>query len=298
MRHKSAVLASQVPASTVHLPRGEWRTVLEALCARFAAVPRDAWLDRMQRGQVLDRDGLPIGPEAPYSAGMRVHYFREVSNEKPIPFGESVLHVDADLVVVDKPHFLPVMPVGAYVRETLLTRLIERLDRPDLVPLHRIDRSTAGLVMLSCCADTRARYQALFRERRIVKHYEALAPPLHESAFPLVRRSRLARGLEFLRMREVAGEPNTETGIDVAERAATHWRYALTPVTGKKHQLRVHMAALGAPIVNDRLYPVLQPEAADDYSRPLQLHARALEFADPLTGKPRRFESQLRLSLS
>jgi tRNA pseudouridine32 synthase/23S rRNA pseudouridine746 synthase len=206
-----------------------------------------------------------------------------------------VLHVDDELMIVDKPHFLPVMPAGSYARETLLTRLIERFDRPELVPLHRIDRATAGLVMLSCNPKTRARYQALFRERQIVKHYEALAPALADTVFPLVRRSRLTQAIEFFRMHEVAGEPNSETVVDVLERHATHWRYALTPVTGKKHQLRVHLAALGAPILGDRLYPTLLPEAPDDHAHPLQLLARALELIDPLTGRRRRFESQLAL---
>jgi tRNA pseudouridine32 synthase/23S rRNA pseudouridine746 synthase len=269
--------------------------VLDALCARFTAIPRAIWLERMQLGYVIDARGGPIEPDRRYAAGMCVHYFRDVPGEAPIPFTESVLHVDDDLMIVDKPHFLPVMPAGIYARETLLVRLVERFDRPELVPLHRIDRATAGLVMLSCNPQTRARYQALFRERQIVKHYEALAPALDDQVFPLVRRSKLTQGPEFFRMHEIAGEPNTETMINVSERCSTHWRYALTPVTGKKHQLRVHLAALGAPIIGDRLYPVLQPDAPDDYERPLQLLARALELTDPLTGKRRRFESMLTL---
>lgn len=249
----------------------------------------------MKRGRVLGADDQPIEPGRRYAPGLIVHYFRELADEQTIPFTESVLHVDDNLVIADKPHFLPVMPAGRYVRETLLTRLIARFDNPQLVALHRIDRATAGLVMLSCNPKTRADYQELFRQRRIIKRYEALAPPLTESVFPLVRRSRLAEGPEFFRMQEIAGEPDTETLIDVVERCDAYWRYALTPVTGRKHQLRVHLAALGAPIIHDRLYPVLQVEAPDDHARPLQLLARALEFSDPLTGAPRGFESRLRL---
>jgi tRNA pseudouridine32 synthase / 23S rRNA pseudouridine746 synthase len=281
--------------SKVHLPPGPHLTVLDALCARFAAIPRETWLGRMQRGLVLDARDQPLAPDAPYAPGLCVQYFREVAHELPIPFREQVLHVDADLIVVDKPHFLPVMPTGGYVRETLLSRLIERFDRPDLVPLHRIDRVTAGLLLVSCNAATRARYQELFRTRQIVKRYEALAPPLSAASFPILRRTRLAKAAEFFRMRELDGAPNTETRIDVIERGRACWRYALTPRTGKKHQLRVHMAALGAPILGDRLYPSLQPEAADDYAQPLQLLARALELEDPFTGQLRRFESQLTL---
>ncbi len=284
-----------VAASTVHLPPGRWTTVLEALCALFPAIDRGRWIDRMARGRVRDGDDRPLAADAPYRSGMRVRYFREVPAEMPIPFTETVLHVDEHLVVVDKPHFLPVTPAGGFVEETLLARMVRRFDNPALVPLHRIDRLTAGLVLFSTNPDSRAAYQGLFRERLIGKRYEAFAPGLPGTVFPLVRRSRIVTGEPFFRMREAEGDPNSETHLDVIEQGDTFWRYALSPVTGKKHQLRVHMAALGAAILGDPLYPALG-EQIDDYARPLQLLARSLAFADPLDGRPRYFESGLRLA--
>lgn len=280
-------------ASTVHLPSGAWATVVDALCDRFVAIDRAQWLDRIARGRVLDEHGIAITPQTPYRAGLRIHYYREVADEAPIPFTETVLHVDEHLVVVDKPHFLPVTPAGGFVEQTLLRRLIRRLDNPELVPLHRIDRATAGLVLFSACRSSRAAYQALFRERRIDKRYEALAPGLPGLAFPQHRRSRIVAGEPFFRMRESDGTANSETRIEPIERGGDHWRYALFPLTGKKHQLRLHMAALGAPIVGDRLYPELAEQAADDYRYPLKLLAQGLAFIDPLSGQPRRFDSRL-----
>ena len=280
-------------ASTIHLPPGEWKTVLDSLCAHFAAISRAQWLDRIERGLVLDAHGVAIAPDTPYRVGLRIHYYREVLDEAPIPFIETVLHVDEHLVVADKPHFLPVTPAGGFVEQTLLRRLIHRLGNPDLVPLHRIDRATAGLVLFSANRASRDHYQALFRERRIDKRYEALAPALPGLAFPLLRHSRIVVGEPFFRMQEVDGAPNSETRIEVIERGVDTWRYALHPVTGRKHQLRVHMAALGAPIEGDTLYPVLLEKAADDYQQPLRLLAHSLAFVDPLSGRPRRFESQL-----
>lgn len=249
----------------------------------------------MARHLVLDADGNALDPLSPYRVGMTIRYFREVEDEIPIPFTESILYVDENIVIADKPHFLPVTPKGRYVEQTLLARLIERLDNPQLAPLHRIDRGTAGLVMFSANTKHRAQYHALFSERRITKQYQAIAPALREHTFPLIYRSRLEAGEPFFRMQEVAGAANTETRIDVLERGATYWRYALSPVTGKKHQLRVHMAALGAAIVNDDFYPTLQQRSEHDYRQPLQLLAAGLYFVDPIHGKEMRFTSRLSL---
>ena len=284
------------PASTVVLPPGDWRTVFDYLCARFSAIDTERWRDRFQRGRVLDADRRPLDIAHTYRVGMRIHYFREVPDEQPIPFNESIVHADAHLIVADKPHFLPVTPAGLYVAQTLLARLIRRFDNPDIVPLHRIDRHTAGLVLFSAQRASRAAYQALFRDRKMTKCYEAIAPALPQLEFPLTRRSRIGRGEPFFRSRELGGEPNTETHIDVIARGDALWHYALHPVTGRKHQLRVHMAALGAPICNDALYPDINDEALDDYTRPLKLLARELRFVDPLDGRQRLFTSRLTLA--
>jgi len=280
-------------ASTVHLPAGPWLTVLDGLCATFAAISREQWLDRMARGRVLDAQGQMITPAMSHPRnGLRVHYYREVVDEATIPFAEDVLYIDEHLVVADKPHFLPVIPSGGFVEQTLLRRLLRRLGNVDLVPLHRIDRATAGLVLFSANRASRSAYQALFQQQRIEKRYEALAAALPGLSFPLTRRTRLVRGDPFFRTQEVDGEPNSETRIEVIERGEDGWRYALYPVTGKKHQLRVHMAALGAPILNDPWYPGVNAGDADDYQRPLKLLAKTLSFIDPLSGERRCFDSQ------
>jgi tRNA pseudouridine32 synthase / 23S rRNA pseudouridine746 synthase len=277
------------------LPPGPWTTLLDGLCARFPRIPRAVWSDRFARERVLDGAGVPLPIDTPYRVGLQVQYFREVDDETTIPFAEHVVFADEHLVVADKPHFLPVTPSGGHVQETVLARLTRSLGNGALAPLHRIDRDTAGLVLFSACQRTRGAYQALFRERRVLKGYEAIAPALPGVAFPLRRATRLVPGEPFYRMREEDGEPNSETRIGVIECTGAWWRYALFPVTGRKHQLRVHMAALGAPIRNDPLYPALRARHAGDYSQPLQLLARHLSFVDPLSGAERRFESGHRL---
>ena len=243
--------------SRLQLAQGPWTSLLEGLCARFPAVSQAQWLGRFARGRVLGGDGQPLLPTQPWRAGQEIQYFREVADEPEVPFAEQILHQDEHLLVADKPHFLPVTPAGRFVRQTLLARLIASTGNRELVPLHRIDRGTAGLVLFSCNPDTRASYQRLFAERRIDKGYEALAPALPALEFPLRRSSRIGRGEPFFRMAEVAGETNALSRVDVIERRDDVWRYALEPVSGRKHQLRVHMAALGAPILGDDFYPQL-----------------------------------------
>jgi len=277
--------------SRLQLPPGNWVSLLEGLCARFPRIDRLQWESRFARGRIQDAQGRALAPDMPWQVGLEIRYFREVADEPVIPFEENILHHDAHLLVADKPHFLPTAPAGAFVRQTLLARLVERTGNADLVPLHRLDRLTAGLVLFSTQAQTRDAYQRLFRERRIEKTYEALAPALPDLRFPLERHSRLQPGEPFFRMAEVRGEPNALTRVEVIDAHGPVWRYRLAPESGRKHQLRVHMAALGAPILGDELYPQLhvRPEGAAE--PPLQLLAQVLAFDDPLTGQRRSFRS-------
>ncbi|WP_340571204.1 pseudouridine synthase [Stenotrophomonas sp. G106K1] len=284
--------------SRLQLPPGNWVSLLEGLCARFPRIDRLQWESRFARGRVQDAQGRALAADMPWQVGLEIRYFREVVDEPVIPFVETILHHDAHLLVADKPHFLPTAPAGAFVRETLLARLVERTGNADLVPLHRLDRLTAGLVLFSTRPETRDAYQRLFRERRIQKTYEALALALPDLRFPLERHSRLQPGEPFFRMVEGPGEPNARTRIEVIDAHGPVWRYRLVPESGRKHQLRVHMAALGAPILGDGFYPQLQDRPQGEGEPPLQLLAQALAFDDPLTGQRRSFRSARTLSVS
>lgn len=288
-----------VSPSCIALPPGPWQCVTDFLAERFARVGRAQWLARMARGHVVDEAGARVEATTPYRAHRKLYYYRDLPAEPRIPFEEVVLFQDAQLVVVDKPHFLPVTPGGRYLQETLLVRLKQSLGIDTLTPVHRLDRETAGLVLLSVRPADRDAYHALFRKREVSKRYEAVAAWRAGLSFPLRRRSRLVEAASFMQACEVEGEPNADTLIDCLEVRGSLARYGLSPATGQRHQLRVHMAALGLPLLNDQIYPVLQPalapEAVPDYQRPLQLLARSLAFIDPVTGQARYFESQRQL---
>jgi tRNA pseudouridine32 synthase / 23S rRNA pseudouridine746 synthase len=286
-----------VSPSCVGLPAGDWPTFTDFLVERFPAITRPTWLERMAAGLVVDEFGAAVTPARAYRGHMRLYYYRALEIETRIPFEAAVLFQDEHLVVADKPHFLPVTPSGHYLQETLLVRLKNQLGLDSLTPLHRIDRETAGLVLFSVQPGERDAYQALFRRHEVSKHYEAIAARRPELQFPLRRKSRIVEDEPFFRQREVPGEPNSETLVDLRQTEGELARYALSPVTGKKHQLRVHMNALGIPILNDRIYPPVDVTPDDDYTRPLQLLARSIAFNDPISGQQRQFESRFRLLL-
>lgn len=292
-------LRDGVSASCIALPNGSWPTLLAYLQQRFTHVTEDEWRDRVERGDVLHAQDLsPIGVDTPYQPHIKLYYYRGLALEPRIPFEATVLFQDEHLVVVDKPHFLPVTPGGRYLQETLLVRLRRSLGIATLQPLHRLDRETAGLVLFGIRPQERDAYHALFRERKVAKRYEAIAPFRAGLQWPLTRSSRLVESDSFMRMVEVPGEPNAHTSITLLERRGDLARYALEPGTGQRHQLRVHMCALGLPIVGDQIYPVHLPERIEnDYSRPLQLLAKTLEFNDPITKQDRSFKSRMDLRL-
>lgn len=291
-----------VSPSCVALPHGPWPTVLDFLADRIAVVSRADWQQRMDRGDVLSAQGEPLPADAPYRPHTKVFYWRALPFEHPVPFQEGIVFQDDYLLVADKPHFLPVTPKGRYVKETLLVRLKRQTGIDTLVPMHRIDRETAGLVAFTIQPHTRNAYQRMFSDKVVRKVYEAIAPVRADLALPLVRRSRLAESERFMAMHEVPGEPNAETAVELLSQRDGVGHYRLKPVTGQKHQLRAHMNALGIPILNDQIYPellpALPPDVPPDFSRPLQLLAKTLAFTDPITGQERHFESRLRLDLS
>lgn len=281
------------------LPPGHWETILDFLNERFPAIATSTWTRRMAKEELVDDTGMCLTPRSPYQVGARIFYYRELESEESIPFDEHILYQDEHLLVVDKPHFLPVIPAGRFLHETLLVRLKKKWKLEHLVPVHRLDRETAGVVLFSIKQATRRDYTALFRNRKVRKVYEALAPTLPDIRLPVTRRSRIVPGEPFFRMKEIEGDPNSETQIDAVDKAegstGGQVLYRLMPVTGRKHQLRLHMSALGIPIVNDRLYPELSlpplVDNDDSFSSPLKLLAKSISFADPLTGREHYFQS-------
>lgn len=279
-------------------PAGAWPTVRDHLLDRFAVAVGAARVDAMlAEGRFVGADGGAVRADEPYTAGRLLWFHRDFAPEEPVPFPIGVVHRDDRLVIADKPHFLATTPRGRHITQTLVARLRDGLGLPELQPAHRLDRLTSGLVLCVVRPGDRGAYQTLFRDRLVRKEYEAVAPYDPGIVLPRTVRSRIVKERGVIAAREEPGEPNSESRIELLEHHRGLGRYRLLPATGRTHQLRVHMNALGLPLVDDPVYPVVEPEPErEEYGRPLQLLARVLEFTDPVTGEPHRFESGQRLS--
>ena len=291
-----------VSSSRVYLPASEsYPTLLDFFMANFPHIEPSEWSARFSEGLVMTVDGQPVAASDAYQPNAHLLYFRRLAREPEIPFEEEILYQDEHILVADKPHFLPVIPSGLYLHQTLLNRLKKKTGLQHLSPIHRIDRDTAGLVIFCIQPNERAHYQNLFRDRAVTKVYEVIAPYSEElsAKLPMMYQSRLEESEHFLQMREVAGEPNADTYIELIEVVKPWAKYRLTPGSGKKHQLRCHLNALGIAIKFDQIYPVLTPyqEYDLDFSKPLQLLAKEITFVDPVTGENRSFVSRREIHL-
>ncbi|AXB42047.1 RluA family pseudouridine synthase [Amycolatopsis albispora] len=270
---------------------GPWATLRDHLVERLPRVSPARIDELLAEERIVGLDG-PLGPDTPFRPGTFIWFHRDLPDEVPVPFEIGIVHRDDDLLVVDKPHFLATIPRGRHVVETALVRLRRDLDLPRLSPAHRLDRVTAGLLLFVIRPELRGAYQTMFRDRLVRKEYEAIAPVNPALELPAVVRSRIVKERGVLAAQEVPGPPNAETRVELAETRGGLGRYRLLPATGRTHQLRLHLSGLGIPILGDDFYPVLTETALDDFRRPLQLLAKTLEFTDPVSGQPRRFESR------
>ncbi|NUT99442.1 MAG: pseudouridylate synthase [Saccharothrix sp.] len=275
---------------------GTWATLRDHLVERLPRVAPERIDTMLAEGRVYDLNG-PVAQDAVYAPGTSVWFHRDLPDEVPVPFDIRVVYRDDAILVVDKPHFLATIPRGKHVVETALVRLRTQLGLPMLSPAHRLDRVTAGLVLFVVDPALRGKYQVMFKDRLVHKEYEAVAPHRPDLELPTVVRSRIVKVKGVITAQEVEGAPNAETRVELVDVVGDWGRYRLLPATGRTHQLRLHMASLGVPIRNDDFYPVLREKPLDDFTDPLQLLAKVLEFTDPLTGVRHRFQSSHSLTL-
>ncbi|KAA8735333.1 pseudouridylate synthase [Acinetobacter qingfengensis] len=285
-------LRDGVSPSTVFLPFSiQYQTTFEFLCNKFAHISRQEWLQRFADGLVFSQSGLCLNQQSLYLSEQHIYYYRHLGSETLVPFTYEILFENDEFMLIDKPHFLTVNPTGQYVQQTLLTRLKKDTGNADLTPIHRLDRETAGLILISKNKLTRGIYQQLFAQKKVKKIYHAIASYNAHLSFPMHFSAFMQKGEPFYTMCINDGVANSHTEIDILEHNHFWAKYQLNPITGKQHQLRVHMNALGLALKNDRLYPKIKHDI-ENFNQPLQLLAKYIYFEDPLTQQQMYFSSK------
>lgn len=291
-------------------------TIADYLITRFYPNDPQIIYARFNTGEVRLDDGTILTSDSPYMPGERIWYFRELADEPQLPSDMPVLYEDEHVLAIDKPHFLPTTPRGAYIAQTALTKLRVREQNPLLIPIHRLDRPTAGVLLFAKTVEARRPFQMMFQHRQVSKTYRAVAPVPADaaaaeqalSAEGLQVRSHIQKIRDQLQVQQLSEEqcaaqgvePNTLTTVKIlrtftpSAQAVEGWHtepnrewalYDLAPYTGKTHQLRAHLNLLGFPILGDVLYPQVLPDAPDRPEYPLQLLAYSLHFEHPITGE-------------
>lgn len=290
-------------------------TIADYLIARFYPNNPQIIHARFNTGEVRLDDGTILTSDSPYMPGERIWYFRELADEPQLPSDMPVLYEDEHVLAIDKPHFLPTTPRGSYIAQTALTKLRVREQNPLLIPIHRLDRPTAGVLLFAKTVEARRPFQMMFQHRQVSKTYRAVAPIPTDaaaeqalSAEGLQVRSHIQKIRDQLQVQQLSEqecaaqgvEPNTLTTVKIlrtftpSAQAVEGWRaepnrewalYDLAPHTGKTHQLRAHLNMLSSPILGDVLYPQVLPDAPDRPEYPLQLLAYSLHFEHPITGE-------------
>lgn len=271
-------------------PHGSLRDHLAAHMPRLQPERLD---EMFEEGAFVDDDGCPFPRDAPFRPHVFVWFHRDLREEAEVPFSLDVLHRDERIVVVDKPHFLATIPRGRHVQQSVVVRARRMLGLPELSPAHRLDRVTAGVLLLTTERRWRRAYQSMFEARVPQKEYEAVAAAPGDLELPVHVRSCITKEHGVMQAFEHDDRsPNAHTLIELIEEREGLARYRATPFTGKTHQIRLHMNRIGRPIVGDPVYPRVQEVDIDDFSAPLQLLARRLTFVDPVDGTEREFVSR------
>ncbi|HIK44877.1 MAG TPA: RluA family pseudouridine synthase [Leptolyngbyaceae cyanobacterium M65_K2018_010] len=286
------------------------QTVLDFLSQRYRHSSRAQWQERLEAGQIcLNAD--PVGGEVYLQAGQVLAYHRPPWEEPAVPLDFQVRYEDEDLLVIAKPAGLPVLPGGNFLTHTLLHQIQRRYPQPSPVPVHRLGRGTSGLMVLARSPLARSALSRQLRESTAAASDPQAPPPIRKTYRALIGACDLPDQftlttpigkidhpvLGYIYGACPTGRPAFSEG-KVLHRTPTSTLVEVTLRTGRPHQIRIHLAAAGYPLLGDPLYGVGgRPLPIATASGPIPvpgdtgyyLHAYGLQFPHPRTQHPLAF---------
>jgi 23S rRNA pseudouridine1911/1915/1917 synthase len=263
--------------------------VIEYLTLCYAAFTREEWLARVNAGRVL-LDGIPVQEHEILRPGQLLSWIRPPWKEPAVPRSFAILYQDKCLLAVAKPSGLPTLPGGGCFMENTLLSLVRR-HFPGASPVHRLGRGTSGIVLFALTQTAATKIFQAWRSGEILKVYRALAvgcPDKDDFAINTSIGPVPHRILKTIHAACSEGKP-AHSQIKVLERRASSSLLQVKISTGRPHQIRIHLAAAGYPLVGDPLYIVGGIPADDSRALPSDLgyylHNALLGFPHPASGK-------------
>ena len=265
-------------------------------------------LQRVIRGD-CQVDGRPGKPSQVVAAGQTVVFRRPAPNEPDAPRELPILLEDPAFYALDKPAGIAMHPTAKFHHSTVTAVLRERFPGEPLQITHRLDLETSGVLLVARTRDAAVALKGAFARRRVHKRYLAIVLGALEGEGVIDLPLALAGGLVRVKMAVREGGLPARTRYRVRERLHDHTLVECFPETGRQHQIRAHLAAIGHPVVGDKLYPDERVFAdyqdhgfsavADRVTLPRQaLHAEGVAFPHPVTGETVEVSSPLAADLS
>ena len=269
-------------------PSAAGQTVLGYLSSTRTHSTAAEWANRLCRGEV-EIDGACADAAAVLRLGQTVVWHRPPWDEPEVPRQFAIIHEDEELVAVDKPSGLPTMPAGGFLQHTLLNLVRERY--PEASPLHRLGRCTSGIVLFARTHSAASVLGKAWRDHEVKKIYRALASGVTHTDMFVIDAAIGPVAHPLLGEVEAAsevGKPSHSVAM-VLDRGADHTLFSVEIKTGRPHQIRIHLAFVGHPLVGDPLYcegGTIKHHPGLPGDGGYLLHAERLTFAHPLTGTP------------
>jgi len=281
-------------------PAADSLTLLDYLVRNYRHSTETTWLEHIASGRVLI-DGMPVPADTLLRRGSELVWKRPPWIEPAAPRSFAVLFEDEDLLAVAKPAGLPTLPGGNFLQGTLLHLVRERA--PEASPLHRLGRWTSGLLLFAKNPRAGAGLTRQWSEKKVGKRYRALAsglPGLDAFAIETPIGPVPHQLLGSVHAASATGRPSLSRVI-VLEQRGDCFLCDVHIATGRPHQIRIHLASAGHPLVGDPLYGPggipLQGSAALPGDPGYLLHAAELRFRHPTTGREMTLQSEPPMAL-